>query len=426
VAAREQEQLLAEFETEIRRLQDDVSHTRHNAEKLAKDKEHLASIEANYEAEFQRLPPEEAAVAPATPVISLRIADVDQLRAHVSTLEPALRSQRQAHTRLDDRRDKSVEDIGAWSRQERFAKLPNSIASRFAAMRSSVLEGKADLFSKELDDRITEIERNLKEANQHHERVVNIVLSAVDEALNLLNRVSRMSKVPDSLPQAGKQFLVIETNASENPAERRVKVGDLIDELLETGTVGDGLSLLQKAVRRVAVRTKVRILHPDLQHVTKRMSIAAMRQLSGGERLTCAVLLFCALVRLRQREGSRRGSSVLILDNPIGTASRVSFLDLQREVARSMNVQLIYATGVKDLNAIGALENVIRLRNSRVDRRSGRRVVEVDEPESPSGEVRAARVVFDSPPSSPVSARRSPPEATAQSESEASDDAAER
>ena len=423
-AAAEQEQLAAKLETGIRHLRDDVGDTRHNAEKLAKDKERLASIEDSYESEFQRLPPEEAAVAPTSHDIPTSITDLDQLGKHVSTLESGLRSQRQAHARLDGRREKSAEDIGAWSRREQFAKLPNSIASRFAAMRSSVLESKADLFSRELDDRITEIDRNLEEANQHHERVVNIVLSAVDEALNLLKRVSRMSKVPDSLPQAGKQFLVIETKASENPAERRVKVGDLIDELLETGNVGDGLSLLQKAVRRVAVRTRVKILHPDLQHVTKRMSIAAMRQLSGGERLTCAVLLFCSLVRLRQREGNRRGSSVLILDNPIGTASRVSFLDLQREVARSMNVQLIYATGVKDLNAIGALENVIRLRNSRVDRRTGRRVVELDELESTGGEIRAARVVFDSPPSSPIGERGHQPDAAASPESEDRENAA--
>lgn len=423
-SAKEQEQFVTEFEAEIRRLQDQVNEARLDTTKLAKDRERLASIETNYEAEFQRVPPEELSASPPMPNAATVIADVDQLGTHVSALESALRSQRQAHASLDQRRDKSADEIGAWSRQERFVKLTNSVASRFAGMRGIVLESKADLFSKELDDRITEIERDLEEANQHHERVVNIVLAAVDEALNLLNRVSRMSKVPDSLPQAGKQFLVIETNASENPAERRIKVGDLIDELLETGNVGDGLNLLQKAVRRVAVRTKVRILHPDLQHATKRMSIAAMRQLSGGERLTCAVLLFCALVRLRHREGSRRGSSVLILDNPIGTASRVSFLDLQREVARSMNVQLIYATGVKDLNAVGALENVIRLRNSRVDRRSGRRVVEVEEPESPSGEVRAARVVFDSPPSSPVNARIAESEVTTHPESEASNDAA--
>jgi hypothetical protein len=97
----------------------------------------------------------------------------------------------------------------------------------------------------------------------------------------------------------------------------------------------------------------------------------------------------------------RNGSSVLVLDNPIGTASRLSFLEMQREVASAMNVQPIYATAVNDLNAVGALENVIRLRNTRADRRTGRRFIEVDPTaDGTSREVDAVRMVFDAAPSS--------------------------
>jgi hypothetical protein len=44
-----------------------------------------------------------------------------------------------------------------------------------------------------------------------------------------------------------------------------------------------------------------------------------------------------------------------------------------------MGVQLIYTTGVNDHEALSALPNVIRLRNERVDRNSGRRLVEYDD-----------------------------------------------
>jgi hypothetical protein len=73
---------------------------------------------------------------------------------------------------------------------------------------------------------------------------------------------------------------------------------------------------------------------------------------------------------------------VLILDNPIGRASRVRFLELQRDVARAMGVQLVYTTGVNDHEALRALPNVIRLRNERVDRNNGRRLVEHDPSEA--------------------------------------------
>ncbi|MGH2608130.1 MAG: hypothetical protein ACRDHF_03490, partial [Tepidiformaceae bacterium] len=39
-------------------------------------------------------------------------------------------------------------------------------------------------------------------------------------------------------------------------------------------------------------------------------------------------------------------------------------------------VQLIYTTGVNDQEALRALPNVIRLRNERIDRNTGRRLVE--------------------------------------------------
>jgi hypothetical protein len=196
----------------------------------------------------------------------------------------------------------------------------------------------------------------------------------------------------------------ITTQASDNPAERRARIRDLVDELLEQGEVGEGIALIQKAVRRVASPIKVKVLHPDLHQNRPRFDIHELGLFSGGEKLTVAILLYCSLIRLRQQEGyGKSSSSVLVLDNPIGTASRIAFLDMQREVAQAMNVQLIYATAVKDLDAVGCLENIIRLRNSRVDRRSGKRLVEVEtngEADTGASSITTARVSFDSAPSS--------------------------
>jgi hypothetical protein len=78
-----------------------------------------------------------------------------------------------------------------------------------------------------------------------------------------------------------------------------------------------------------------------------------------------------------------------LLDNPIGSASRVTFINLQLDVARAMGVQLIYTTGVNDYEALRPLPNLIRLKNDRVNRNNGQHVVELD----PGGPViEAARV----------------------------------
>jgi hypothetical protein len=398
-------QLAAEFDADVERLDGNLTNARHERETLLKDGQRLLSIETSHQDEFHRLQRFETVADITRAQPALGVKDARDLAQKLNAVEAALQEQKGQHRRLDERRDLLASEVTEWSRQKRFTEIPHSISRQFAGKRSDQLEEKASFFSKQLEDRILEIERKLEEANRHHERVVNVVASTVEEGLNLLKRVSRWSRIPAKLPQAGKHFLTIETKASDNPLERRARVSELIDELLQSGDVGDGLSLVQKAVRRVAVRTKVRVLHPDLHHSANRMSISELRGKSGGERLTCAILLFCALVRLRHQDGSKMRSNVLVLDNPIGTASRVSFLDLQREVAESMNVQLIYATGVNDFNAVGALENVIRLRNSRVDRRTGRRIVEVERDGQWQGEIDAARVVFDSPAGSVVNRR---------------------
>jgi len=407
-AADEHRQMAGAFHAEGEDLGKRLMALAHERDMLGKDERTLESLLTSNQDQFDRLAEylvglgsEDAEMRPP-----VRMRDGDDLAKHILVLGTQLHSARAKQQELDGRRDQVAQEIGNWSRQERFVRCPDSVSHRFGARRPVELESKAEFFVKRLDDTVFQIEQKLEEANKHHDRVVSIVLAAVEEGLNLLKRISSMSRLPETLPQAGKQFVVIETKAAEIPAERRARVADLIDELLQTGDIGkDDVALIQKAVRRVAGRTRVRVLHPDLHHVARRVTISEMRRLSGGERLTAAILLFCALVRLRNAEQGRRGSSVLMLDNPIGTASRQSFLDLQREVAQSMNVQLIYATGIKDLSAVGALENIIRLRNSRADRRTGRRLVEVEDQKADGdqiGRIEATRVTFDAPPSSLV------------------------
>jgi chromosome segregation ATPase len=414
VAARreadEQAELAKAFDAEVAKITDGLTKTTHEMEKIKKDQDRLESIHLNYQQQFDRLAAVTQGISVSEALPSLTVKDSETLAGRIGELERRLGGIREKHETLDEHRNKLAKEIADWSHEERFGKLRSSVSYRFVNREVSSLETKAEFDIGQLDDYVFQIEEKLKEADKQRELVVHVLSTAVDEALGLLARVSRMSKLPDHLPQAGKQFVKIETKASDNPAERRGHVGELIDELLERGDVGDGLQLIQKAVRRVARRITARVLHPDLHQKTDRVSIADMRRFSGGERLTSAILLFCALLRLRQGESHRRnGSSVLVLDNPIGTASRLSFLEMQREVASAMNVQLIYATAVNDLNAVGALENVIRLRNMRADRRTGRQFIEVDRTANGvSREVDAVRIVFDAAPSSMNGSNGSP------------------
>jgi hypothetical protein len=83
---------------------------------------------------------------------------------------------------------------------------------------------------------------------------------------------------------------------------------------------------------------------------------------------------------------------VLILDNPIGTCSNVALLRLQRTIAAQMRVQLVYTTGVDDLEALETLPNKIRLRNTHRDRRTGHYHV-TEDAESDGARVEGIRLV---------------------------------
>tara|TARA_R110002049_G_scaffold4601_5_gene32469 strand:- start:654423 stop:658901 length:4479 start_codon:yes stop_codon:yes gene_type:complete len=394
----EQRELCKSHEAKLQSFETSKLTLEHSIQDLSRDLERIKNWQSSYADILDRIVQRQNEVGPTVDESTCDLP-TNARAALLNSIENDLAKIRQSHRELDARRHDITTGVHGWARQTRFTELPNSVASNFLRLDAAQLERKAQFHCESLDNRVTEIERKLAEANQHRDRVIDIILSAVDEGLGLLRRVSNMSRLPSTLPQAGKQFLQIETSAPENPDEKRGRIGGLIDELLDTGDLGEGLGLIKKAVRRVAGRIRVSILHPDLYSGAKRMNMAEMQRLSDGERLTCAILLYCALMKLRQADNHRKGSSVLVLDNPIGTASRVSFLNLQREVARAMKVQLIYATGIKDLNAIGALENVVRLRNSRQDRRTGRRVVEIDDESTTTGQIDVARIVFDRPPS---------------------------
>jgi hypothetical protein len=117
---------------------------------------------------------------------------------------------------------------------------------------------------------------------------------------------------------------------------------------------------------------------------------------SRGQQLTAAILLYCTLVQLRaQSRGKGRGvrdAGVLILDNPIGTCSSVPLLELQRTIANQMRVQLVYATGVEDLEALAVMPNTIRLRNTHRDVRTGDHHVTLD-PRREGGRIEQVRIV---------------------------------
>jgi hypothetical protein len=280
--------------------------------------------------------------------------------------------------------------VRTWATEDEFAQVSTPWVRALQQHDDAQLEQECGRLAAQLELRQRILREHIESIERHRTLLVDEVQAVADEGLKLLRQATNLSTLPDHIPGiGGAQFLRITTQEPSDPGERRARLAGLVDELVDGEKDMGGVSLVQAAVKRLARPVQVRVLHPDPALDRRTVSIPEMARSSGGEQLTGAILLYCTLARVRGRARghSRRTSSVLLLDNPIGRASRVRFLELQRDVARAMGVQLIYTTGVNDHEALRALPNVIRLRNERVDRNSGKRLIERGD-----SEIEAARI----------------------------------
>lgn len=349
----------------------------------------LKSMERNHLELLQRLtagfvasPPEELAAGV-------------ELRTVLQELDETLMNLKQQDLQLSTRRQLITKHVRQWVSDQRFDQLQSQIIRQCRGCEESQFEEQIDPFLEQLSLRLKTIEEKLAEISENRNQLVSELHAIADDGYSVLRSAANQSRLPESVPGlAGSQFLTINLNWPDDPAELRVRLAELIDDLVDADKMPSGLELIQSAVRRLARPVRARVLNPDPNHQGQRLEIPELSKFSGGERLTCAVLLYCTLAQLRAK---RRGlhhkpSGVLLLDNPIGSASRVTFINLQLDVARAMGIQLIYTTGVNDYEAIRPLPNSIRLKNDRVNRNNGHHLVELDNSDPVIEAVRIARI----------------------------------
>jgi hypothetical protein len=319
-----------------------------------------------------------AGISPPGPGLPATLEE-SMLPSRLKKLSDGLRTGRGDWQAMDNERGAAIAALRAFVTGPDFERLDTPWVRRLQEHDEPALEDASEHLGAQLELRRSVLEEQISGVDRHRTVLVDELHAVAEEGMKLLRQASSLSKLPEHVPGlGGAHFLRIQTQEPDDPSEKRARLAELIDELLEGQNDLGGVPLVQAAVRRLARPVQVRVLHPDPALDRRTVSIPEMARSSGGEQLTGAILLYCTLARVRGRSRglSRRASSVLILDNPIGRASRVRFLELQRDVARAMGVQLIYTTGVNDHEALRSLPNVIRLRNERVDRNSGRRLVE--------------------------------------------------
>lgn len=320
----------------------------------------------------------EMAGVDAEPVEGLLLS-YEQLQERADAVARALQGMDQDRAALTKRRQEAVRAVRAWCLDARFESLRGEVAQRFRRMEDGQLEADAESFAEQLRVRAEQLEASVRELDQHRRTLAQLILQLAVEGIRQLELAGTVSKMPAHVPEfGGERFLEIRMQVPQDPAWRAESIGQLLDEVVTRPEIPSGIELVQLAVRRLAGALRVRVLNPNPASLQRRISVTETAKFSGGEQLTSAILLFCTLanVRARNRGLAPQPSSVLILDNPIGRASRRRFIEMQLEFARAMNVQLIYTTAVNDAEALSVMPNLIRLTNQRIDARRGHRLVE--------------------------------------------------
>jgi hypothetical protein len=298
----------------------------------------------------------------------------------LEVMEGQLKHMQGDKERLDQRGRRVAHDISRALNETSREFKEVSIAKRFLEHDPGAYEQRCHSFLDELLSRQTVVEGERKNILVYKDTLVQRLLALADSGVRFLSSASKYSKLPATLPAFEQRpFLRIQVTMPASKEEQVGKITHLLDTIVDGGTIPSGTELLQQAVRYLASPITVQILFPDPGTLHYVPPNRLMKE-SGGERLTSMVLLYCTLLRMRAAHRTKAAgkSSCLILDNPIGVASRVLFLELQREVAESMDIQLIYTTAIKDFEALRIFPNIVRISNDQHDRRTGHHLLTLD------------------------------------------------
>jgi hypothetical protein len=320
------------------------------------------------------------------PSTALFAGEPDAAKVAVASVRSSLDDAQKADATAQEALAGHGRDIVIWTADARFGRVAKEVVSRFRDRVIEELAPEARAFAAEMEIRRAAIIEHLKGLDQARDTVVDDGVGMVRRSLRDLHRLSEFSRLPTGLGElAGEQFIEIglRSTVDTSDAVLRARIGDEVDRISRERSRPGGFELLWRATKAAVGDDafRVTILKPRVDLVVERLPAVRLGKWSGGERVTASLMLFSTIAKLRARNRGRAvGAGVVVLDNPLGSASHVTFLDLQRTVAGAAGMQLVFLSGVSDMKAIGRFPCRIRLRNA-PDRRLGRDYVQVTDRE---------------------------------------------
>lgn len=319
----------------------------------------------------------------ATPALELAVSTAEsqqkRLAASISAVQKLNGQVEAAHRKLVHFLES--EDVRKAALQESSMMLRDSRAQYDAFVAD------ADNKLRIITDRIKMLEENISKSEEGLQACAKALANGVEHGLRLLRHAVNF-RVPGTVRFLGGQHVLRISNL-DKLAKPKMPMEEYLRPFIKRlvadgGAISGGDRLVANALCHVAehmdAKPTVRILKPipalgRYDHV----DISSYSSSSGGEGLTSALMYYLLAAHIRGKEQGRNADfgGALILDNPIGEANLAMLLQAQREIATSLGIQLIYFTGIKDMESMNEFNHHVTLRASRKeDRRSGRRYME--------------------------------------------------
>ena len=220
--------------------------------------------------------------------------------------------------------------------------------------------------------RLTAVAHHVAQFNNRMERLAQTTFASVQHLLRAVRQTVEASRLP-STPAMGRwgglPLLKISGLDGLTTAQRQTAILTTLQAWFDPGRATrrprfDADSAVTALVEAITPRLTASVLVPSDPLDAEHKPVENLAVTSGGEGVTVALILASLLAARRARAlGHQR--TTLLLDNPFAKVNKPMFLRLARDVARSLGVQLVPLTGIRDLGALTVFPSLIQLRVSR-------------------------------------------------------------
>jgi hypothetical protein len=239
-------------------------------------------------------------------------------------------------------------------------------------LRPSDLAAEADRYHRDASSRLAAVAHHVARFDDRLQRLAQTTFASIQHLLRSVKQTVAASQLPSTPAMSrwgGMPLLKISGLDWLSRQQREAAILTTLQRWFDPdGTTTrprfDANNAVSALVEAVTPRAVATVLVPSDPLDAEHKPVESLAVTSGGEGVTVALILASLLAARRARSlGHRR--TTLLLDNPFAKVNKPMFLRLARDVARSLGVQIVPLTGIRDLGALTVFPSLIQLRVSR-------------------------------------------------------------